>query len=596
MFPKFFLLLVSFFCIFFFLPRSVYASNFTTDYHVIYTIDEQGVAHAVVTGTLTNTTSQYYATSYKIQLGFDTITNVKAQDAGGSINPQVTKNKEGYIIALNFNHQAVGLGNKQQFTITFDTPTLAHHYGQIWEIDIPGISNPEDFSTFVVALKTPPSFGTPAYIKPQQAGDSLTFDKQTLGKSGISLAFGDKQIYHYQIQYHLRNANLYPISTKIALPPSTNYQEVTISNIDPPPANVVEDKDGNWLAEYHLNSAQSMMVNVKGNVSIHLRPDASPETPVNLNDYVKPQPYWEATDNSIVQIANQLQSPEAIYTYVSNKLHYDFSRVTSDNPRLGALGALKHPDAAVCREFTDLFIALARAAHIPAREVDGFAYTDNPNQRPISEEKDVLHVWPEYYDSQKQTWIMVDPTWGSTTGGVDYFNTLDLDHFAFVIKGESSISPVPAGGYKLSNDPASKDVAISFAADTTDEKPIISLKSDVSPVTIAGLPIQGTVEIKNSGSAYIPGQILYLSSTVFTPHEQTLQTTGVPPFGTLEVPVTFNPTNPLFNTSGTFTVRVAGETMTKSLQSKLFFLTPFGGIAVGVFALVIVFFFIKIRR
>jgi transglutaminase-like putative cysteine protease len=585
--------LFSFGLVFFILPKVSYASNFTTDYHVVYTIDNKGVAHAVVNGTLTNTTSQYYATSYKIQLGFDVITSVKALDADGSIAPQVIKNKEGYMIALNFKHQAVGLGNKQNFSITFDTPTLAHHYGQVWEIDIPGISNPEDFTTFTVELKTPSSFGKPAYIKPQQVDNSLTFDKKTLGKSGISLAFGNEQIYRYQLLYHLHNANLFPITTQIALPPSTNYQDVTISNIDPPPGNVIEDKDGNWLAQYHLASAQNMIVTVKGEAVIHLQPAFSPETPTDLNDYIKPQQYWESTNPMLQQIANQLQTPQAIYVYVSNKLHYDFSRVTSDKPRLGALGALQNPDSAVCREFTDLFIALARAAHIPAREVDGFAYTDNPNQRPISQEKDILHVWPEYYDSQRQSWIMVDPTWGSTTGGVDYFNTLDLDHFAFVIKGENSNMPIPAGGYKGANDPISKDVQISFATDTTSEKPVISLQSELPSVAIAGFPIQGSIEIKNSGSAYIPEQILYLSSNIFTPHMQTLQIEGVPPFGTLTVPVTFNPTNILANINGTYTIRVADTSVTKPMQSKLFFLTPAGEIAIGVFIVLITCIIIK---
>lgn len=577
------------FCV---LPKPVHASNFTTDYHVIYSIDNQGVAHAQVNGSLTNTTSQYYATSYKIQLGFDTITNVKAQDKEGQITPVVIKNKEGYVIALNFNHQAVGLGSKQDFSITFDTPTLAHHYGQVWEIDVPGISNPEDFTTFTVELQTPSSFGKPAYIKPQQANNSLTFDKKTLGKSGISLAFGNEQVYQYQLLYHLHNANLFPISTQIALPPSTNYQDVTINNIDPPPSNVVEDKDGNWLAQYHLASAQNMLVTVKGDAIIHLQPSFAFVAPTDLNDFIKPQQYWESTNPTITQIANQLQTPQAIYTYVSNKLHYDFSRVTNDKPRLGALGALQNPNSAVCREFTDLFIALARAAHIPAREVDGFAYTDNPNQRPLSQEKDILHVWPEYYDSQRQTWIMVDPTWGSTTGGVDYFNTLDLDHFAFVIKGESSTMPIPAGGYKGANDPISKDVQITFGTDTTPEKPVIALQSKLPDIAIAGFPIQGSIEVKNSGSAYIPGQIMYLASDTFIPHIQTLQIGGIPPFGTLTVPVTFSQTNILSNTTGIYTVRVADTTIKKQMQSKFFLLTFVGGIIAGILVIGVVIIFV----
>src|ERR1700730_3643454 len=100
------IILFSFFLFLLCLPQAVSASsNFNTDYHVTYTIDQNGIAHAVVNGTLTNTTSQYYATSYTIQLGFDAISNIKAQDAGGPITPQVSKNGTGYIISLNFNNK-----------------------------------------------------------------------------------------------------------------------------------------------------------------------------------------------------------------------------------------------------------------------------------------------------------------------------------------------------------------------------------------------------------------------------------------------------------------------------------------------------------
>lgn len=592
------LLLFFILCIFFLVPqRSAFASNFNTDYHVTYTIDPSGIAHAVVNGTLTNTTSQYYATSYTIQLGFDTITNIQAQDTGGPITPQVTKNDKGYVISLNFNRQAVGLGGKEQFEITFDTPTLAHHYGRIWEIDIPGISNPEDFSTFVVELKTPSSFGKPAYVKPQEASNDLIFDKQTLGRSGISLAYGSTQVYNFHLTYHLRNPNLYPITTQIALPPATNYQDVSITNIDPVPSNVIEDKDGNWLAQYHLSSIQNMDVTVSGNVIINFTPQKDPMTPEQLSDYIKPQKYWESDNATIQSLANQLQTPQAIYQYVSNKLHYNFSRVTSDSSRLGAVGALQNPYSAVCLEYTDLFIAIARAAHIPAREVDGFAYTDNPKQRPIAEQKDILHVWPEYYDSQRQAWIMVDPTWGSTTGGVDYFNTLDFDHFAFDIRGESSVFPIPAGGYSFTSDPVSKDVQVGFANTLPNETPIFSLDSTIPKTSIAGLPITGDIVVRNNGSAYLPDQILYLTSTTLTPQTQILQTSGVPPFGYLDIPVSFNPTNAVTNTQANYTIRIAGISKVEQTQSKLFFLTPIGiGVLIAVAILIIIISLLRRRK
>ena len=74
---------------------------------------------------------------------------------------------------------------------------------------------------------------------------------------------------------------------------------------------------------------------------------------------------------------------------------------------------------------------------------------------------DVLHSWPEYWNEDKKTWIPIDPTWGNTTRGVDYFNKLDLRHFAFVIHGISDVKPFPPGSYKLGANPE-KDVYVSF--------------------------------------------------------------------------------------------------------------------------------------
>ncbi len=575
------------------------AANFNTDYRVTYTIDESGIAHSLINITLTNTSSQYYAPSYKMQLGFDDITNVRAQDSKGNITPVVTKNDEGYVIELKFNNKAVGLNSKQEFQILFDTPTIARNHGKIWEIDIPGISNPNDFSSFVVDLKVPPSFGAPAYTKPKQPTNSLTFNKDTLGKSGISIAFGEKQMYKFNLKYHLSNPNLYPITTEIALPPNTNYQDVYLNSIEPRPENVIQDKDGNWLAQYRMRSAQKMDVIVNGHAEVNLKPKQVELSPDQLQTYTLEQKYWETSNDQIRELSDQLRTPEAIYEYVVSALDYDFKRVTEEKPRLGALGALQNQNSAVCREFTDLFIALARASGIPAREVNGFAYTQNAKQRPLSMEKDILHVWPEYYDREKKTWVMVDPTWGSTTGGVDYFDTMDFAHLAFVIKGSSSEYPIPAGGYKYTDEEASKDIDVTF---TTKEvlgmnTDTIQTESSIPNVVIAGLPVQGKITMNNNGSAYLPPQIMYLTSNTFAPNSQAIATEGIPPYGKAEVDVRFQPTSFLTNTEGDYTILVAGVTNVQTVKAAPFYLTPLGGgIIVGILAFTLFIIAIKSRR
>lgn len=571
------LLLVFFLFTFFFFPtQSFAAENFTTDYNVTYEATDTGITHAILKITLTNTSSQYFASSYKVKLGFDDISNVQASDPDGPINPTIEKTDDGYAIGVVFNRKSVGLGSKMTFTISFDTPTIAKKYGNVWEVNIPGISNTEDFENFTVAVKTPPSFGKPAYIKPKQPSNSMTFTKEQLGNSGISIAFGDKQVYDFQLTYHLQNANVLPTTQEIALPPTTNYQEVAITDISPKPRNVRIDEDGNWLAEYTLTPFQKLDITARGQAEVLLTPRQQEISPQEREAYLKPQGYWEIADPAIQALARELKTPQAIYHYVANTLKYDFERVTKNEPRLGAVGALSQQDSAVCREFTDLFIAIARAAGIPARQVEGYAHTENARQRPLSLVQDILHSWPEYYDSQKRTWVMVDPTWASTTGGVDYFSVLDFDHLTFVIKGRDSGEPVPAGGYKLANNKNNKDVKVIFADTFARQEPDFSIQTSFGDPSVAGLPIRGEVTVINTSTALLPAKVMAISTLALTPKEQVYSVSAIPPYGHQDVDVVFDATRFLDSTIDAFSIRLGGETAEKRVSVAPIYLTKEG--------------------
>ncbi|HXS14629.1 MAG TPA: transglutaminase domain-containing protein, partial [Candidatus Saccharimonadales bacterium] len=427
-----FILLLFFFSSLF--PNHIFADDkFSTSADTTYTVSDNGTTHVAMDATIQNTTNTYYVTTYSLQVGYSDITNLRASDPNGPIVPVIQKTQNGEIINLSFNSIVYGEGTKLPFSLSFDTNTIASHNGSIWEVDIPGLSNLNDFSDFSVHVIVPPSFGDPTYIKPEQPTSSLTFSKDQLGKSGISLAFGKNQAYDYSLLYHLKNTNLFPIKTEIALPPNTNYQQVVIASLTPKPLNVTEDADDNWLASYSLLPSQMLTIKAQGTIFVSLYPTTSQLSPSEKALYLKPSADWQTTNPQIEDLARQLKTPENIYDYVVNHLTYDFARVNNNQTRFGAVGILQNPTQAVCLEFTDLFVAIARAAGIPAREIDGYGYTQNTKERPISQTEDILHAWPEYYDGQK--WVMVDPTWGNTTGGVDYFHVLDFDHIAFSIKG-----------------------------------------------------------------------------------------------------------------------------------------------------------------
>lgn len=585
-------------CFFLFSQQANAASQFSTSANTTYTISDTGNTHVVASIVLQNTTQNYFATSYTLKVGFPTISNLAASDPNGSIVPIITKTKDGQDIQLHFNTVVYGNGSKLPFTISFDTPDVANRQGTIWEVNIPGLSDGSDFSTFQVSIVPPVDFGTPTYIKPMQSNNSLTFTKEQLGNAGISLAFGDTESYQYALSYHLANTNLFPMTTDIALPPTTNYQTVELDSLSPKPQNVKIDADGNWLATYLLTPGQKTTVRATGVINLSLTPKKEELSSSDRQQYLSAQPYWDVTDFAIQQQAKKLKTPEAIFNYVVNHLTYDYSRVTETQIRLGARKVLHDGTSAVCLEFTDLFVTLARAAGIPAREVDGFAYTKNETQRPLSLGKDILHAWPEYYDDSLGEWIMVDPTWENTTGGVDYFHTFDFDHVAFVIKGNKSDYPIPAGGYKLPGQENLKDVDIAFSDKVITDSPTITTAFHLPPTALSGFPISGDIMIQNTGYVLLPPQRATVYSRVLQPFSSQLTLPALPPFGHEDVQVSFKKVPFLTNTADTVTIAIDGKTIAQKITILAFSAKQLliGGLIVAILGLIIFVVATKARR
>lgn len=464
----FLLFIVFVFC---FLPTNIFAQNeFTVDSTVSYNVQDSGSTQVVHNINLVNNFSTLYATTYTLSLENIDATNVKANDdKGQNLKTDVSSTSGKTDIKITFPDAVVGKGANRHFFVTYGNSSFAVRTGEVWEVSIPKLSSADAFRSYTVDLNIPSSFGLEAYISPKpqsstqgSGGLKYVFNKDQILSAGITAGFGQFQVFSFNLAYHLENPLAVSSSTEVALPPDTAFQKVYYSKIDPKPTNVKIDEDGNWIATYSLKPRQRIDVVATGAVQIFASYRSFPKPSDSvLSDNLKETQYWQVNDPKIRNLATQLKTPQAIYDYVSTYLKYDFARVQPNVSRMGASAALDNPTQAICMEYTDLFVAIARAAGIPAREINGFAYTENPQLQPLSLVADVLHSWPEYYDKNKGAWIPVDPTWGSTTGGVDYFNKLDLRHFAFVIHGQDSIKPYPPGSYKLGPNPQ-KDVYVAF--------------------------------------------------------------------------------------------------------------------------------------
>lgn len=539
------------------------AQEFTTSFSATYVVNPQGATTVTQDITLTNKLSHIYASQYALTIGSTQIQNVTAATPAGVLPTDITQTDNATTITINFpeSDKVVGKDQTLSFTITYLNADIANKLGRVLEVNIPKLANSDTIDNYTVTLLVPVIFDQPTLIIPQPANQTttpthrvLTFSKDQVGSRSISALFGAYQNFQFNLRYSLSNPGLSPALATIALPPDTAYQQIVYSALNPAPLTVTADADGNWLAQYQLKSQETMAITASGNALLYLEPTVPvPPPPTDLTVYLQPQPFWPADDPQILTLAQKFTTPETIYNYTVTALQYNYDRVNADFTRLGAVAALSHPSDALCTEFTDLFVTIARAAGIPAREANGFAFTANPKLRPLSLQKDVLHAWPEYYDATRQAWIPIDPTWSNTTQGIDYFSRLDLNHFTFVIHGLSSTKPYPAGAYKLA-DTAGKDVNIDFAATLPQPQSKLTLEFDWPNLII-----------KNQGNTAVHQPKISLSSPDIT-FDTINSSITIPPYGQLQLPVKFKArswvagtttlTASVNDTSQTFTIHV----------------------------------------
>ena len=465
----FFLLSVG--ILFFVSNSSIYANtDFFVNTESTYEINLDGSAKVLYSIGIVNATTEKYASQYKLSLNGVDPEDVFAKSDGKDLETSVVKTPLGADLIVLFDNAVVGEGNRRDFLIEFTDFSLVNKTGDIWEISLPRLAQNDSFDSYQIRLRIPKSIGEAGFISPDPdaridaEGDTIYyFDKSAVSEGGVTAVFGNSQVYSFDLTYHLENPVNVSSGYSFAIPPDTAFQKVFYDSINPPVDSIESDSDGNWIAKYTLRPRERLDVRVIGHVEVFIKnqPFQKPTNDV-LSGNSKPMEYWEADDPDVKKLALQLGSVEEIYKYVVTTLKYDYAKVQPNVIRLGAREALKNPKNAICTEFTDLFITLVRAIGIPAREVNGYAYTDNPDLQPLSLVSDVLHAWPEYWDSQREMWVPVDPTWQNTSGGVDYFSKLDLRHITFVNHGSSSTKPYPPGSYKLGANPQ-KDVFVAFS-------------------------------------------------------------------------------------------------------------------------------------
>jgi transglutaminase-like putative cysteine protease len=455
--------------------------DFDTSYNIDYEIDNSLVVSVKETIGVINQNASSIPSSFVETITNISVYDIKALDAKDKeirIETEIKEGQKETVIRVPIENPAVGKDKKTQVTLFYKTKDLAGKTGRILNLHIPKAPLSNFMQEYNVRIKIPRGFGpqitvTPAPVeeKMEEEGYVLLYNKQTLEKYGISASFGDYQIFDFELEYNLKNDSFLAKNMGVTLPmPIENYQEVSLSDITPKPSLLKRDGDGNIIASFKVPGKKSLTVKVTGKANVYTREGelvnygSDSTIPDDLDRFIKPQPYWEVQDKTILDLALSITSKDrsvtqnalGIYTYLTKNIAYDFEKAkdSTGQDRKGALQTLADKKG-LCLDFTDLFIALSRSEGIPAREVDGYAYAKDFGTTPTPQDGEagtLLHSWAQYYSPQAG-WVLVDPTWGATSG-LDFFSRLDNNHLAFAIKGLSSQGPQPAAKFNVnfSND------------------------------------------------------------------------------------------------------------------------------------------------
>ncbi len=460
----FFLLI---FALFFSKTPTLAADEFTQDQQITYNLKDNLLVQVEQKIKLTNLISTIYAKEYSLNIDNQAISNLTAFDETGNILQSSNTTGTATKINLSFSTPALGKNQAKSFTLLYTLSNALTNKGQVWDVVLPQITNPYSGTTSLTVI-APNNFGqvgfssNPKYKQEQYTTTTriiYSYTEPTIPKTLLTL--GESQIFKFSLNYDLNNPSSQTVTKAIPIPPDTGNQQILIQSLDPKPVNIQTDKDGNWLAQYSLKPEQVIHIKITGLAKLFSNTAFSKIESV-VEGQTSANSTWPSTNSTITDISSTLSSSKAIYDYTKNLLSYDYSRINSSG-KLGVLNLLNNPTQALCTEYTDLFITLARAKNIPAREVIGFAYSTNNQIRPVNLNADILHAWPQFYNPARQSWQDIDPTWGDTTSGVDYFNSMDLNHLTFIIRGQDPTTPLPPGAYKL--DRQTKSVQVDFSTE-----------------------------------------------------------------------------------------------------------------------------------
>lgn len=388
--------------------------------------------------------------------------------------------------------EAIQSNSSYTFNFEYTNLQLATKNGALFDIYIQAFRNDINFNTsnvdydYKTRLKVPKSLGienfvvpTPSFKTEESGFDIYNFTKESLIGTYVWVQRGNVQYYNFTIKQNIKkteeintgNKNEYRMILPRDMEGLQISQKVYFSKLNPRPSYIEYDEEGNLIGVFKLASHLDSVISIEGVAVVSTTGKPNLKSSGDLSDlnnrldprYYSAAPYWESDSDAILAKANELKGDKtniydimlASYNYIVDSIDYSNVKRFGINERQGALKTLQG-GAAVCMEYSDLYIALLRAEGIPTRAAFGYGY----DSRSPSDEQE-LHQWTQVYLPAYNKWIDVDVTWGESgpvlIGG-------DMNHFLTHVASIEPNTPATLSGRtfgtKINFDPVAFNITV----------------------------------------------------------------------------------------------------------------------------------------
>lgn len=430
--------------------------------HLNYNIQADGTVNAQLNYTLVNETTNTKVTYITRTVSANQIQDIKVEDGFGTpLQYETTSTNESTTIKVLFNGKA-GPGKTINFSISYSTPNFLEvtenslrYHGTFGGIKLNPRNTP--YHQYIIEVMGPPNTELFTYSPSGTtfSGNEIRYETQLNPPTEFSglegTWFKSPAYYKVTLNEEISNGNASEKTTDL------NYELLLFNREDDWQYSAVSDapralkhlyfgEENNWEGGLKINSLEPgeskkfqieliSQLKIKDDNIVKTNVGSLAEISSNFEPFLRPKEHWQSDNPTIQNTAEIIMDNETnCYTVAKKIMEFVRTHLEYEN-QTNRLGALKAYQTGVgdCSEYTDLSIALARAAGLPARASYGWGFQNGEL---------IGHAWPEFY-FPGVGWQPADPTWVDTGGRIEPGGI--RPRFRFPGGGGDKFSPVLFG-------------------------------------------------------------------------------------------------------------------------------------------------------